>query len=158
MNKLTQSFENFAKPLQQKLQSLPAKDRFALTALGIFLLVFLVGFGGWELHQKANASQKSYSQATNELFWLRSQAGNINPNQVQTVMNVDNVRELLQQSGITAQVGENGENIQLNFSHSHAPVINNVFNQLTQQGFVIKQLQMNQITPERIEVQSVIGR
>lgn len=156
MKKITQSIENFGKPLQQKFQGLSAKDQFALLALAIFLAVFLLGFGGWQLHQKANANQKAYTQATNALFWLRSQAGNINPNQTPT--SADSVRELLQQAGITAQVGENGGNIQLNFSHSHAPVINNVFNQITQQGFVIKQLQMNQITPERIEVQSVIGQ
>lgn len=158
MKKLTQSFENFGKPLQQKFQSLSAKDQFALTALAIFLVVFVLGFGGLELHQKANASQKSYTQATNELFWLRSQAGNINPNQNQATTGSDGVRALLQQSGITAQVAENGENIQLNFSHSHAPVINNIFNQITQQGFVIKQLQINQVAPDRLEVQSVIGR
>lgn len=158
MKKFTQSFENFGKPLQQKFQNLSAKDQFALTALAIFLAVFLLGFGGWELHQKANATQKAYTQATNELFWLRSQAGNINPNQSQNIATADSVRSLLQQSGITAQVGETGENIQLNFSHSHAPVVNNIFNQIAQQGFVIKQLQINQITPDRLEVQSVIGR
>lgn len=158
MKKITQSFENLSKPALQKFHNLSAKDQFALLALAIFLVVFLLGFGGWELHQKANASQRSYLQANNDLFWLRSQAGNINPNQNQNVVSVDNVRNLLQQSGINAQVGENGDDIQLNFSHTHAPVINNVFNQITQQGFVIKQLQINQVAPDRLEVQSVISR
>lgn len=145
-------------PMTQKFAQLPRRDQMALLGLAVFLVLFVFGFGGWELHQKANTAQKNYNQATNDLFWLRSQSANINPNQSQSTTTADSVRQVLAQSGVNAQVSENGDTIQVNFSHSQGAVINNVFNQISQQGFTIKQLQINQATPQNLEVQSVLSR
>lgn len=143
--------------LQQKFQSLPKRDKLALMILAIFLVCFMIGFAGWELHQQANKSKKSYDDTMSNVFWLRSQAGNIQANPNQNVNKVDSIRQILSQSGIAGQVVENGDKIQLNFTHNQSAVINNIFNQIQQQGLNIQQLQINQPTLEQLEVQAVLS-
>ncbi|ELA08046.1 hypothetical protein MOMA_05781 [Moraxella macacae 0408225] len=152
MKQLTNSWQN----LHEKYNGLAFRDKLALWVLGVFLGFLVFGYGGYSLHQKANASQKAYDAAISDVFWLRSQAGNINPSQNQTNP-VDSLQQILTQSGVTGQVAQSGENIQLNFSHSQAIVINNVFNQIQQQGFNIQQLQINQTSPDKLDVQSVVS-
>ncbi len=151
------SFSGF-QALAQSYHHLAQRDKVALWALGIFLFLFSFGYGGWELHQKANASQKAYDDTVADLFWLRSQAGNINPNQTQHLKGVELVKQILAQSGVNAQVLENGNDIQLNFVHQQATVIGNIFQQLSQQGLHIKQLQINQTDVDKIEVQSQLTK
>ncbi|MFW2177361.1 MULTISPECIES: hypothetical protein [unclassified Moraxella] len=157
IKKLTAPKMTFAKPLTQAISHLSLRDQLALLAL----VVFLVVTGAWLLHDKANASQKAYDSALNEVFWLRSQASNINPNQAtaqaQPLNKADMLRQILASAGITGQVTENAGAIQLSFSHAQAPVINNVMNQAVQQGLSIQQLQMNQPSLEKIEVQATLS-
>lgn len=146
-------------PMAQAFNNLSRRDQFALLGLTAFLLLFGFGFGGYVLHQKANASQKAYDSTLADVFWLRSQAGNIATSNGQASPNAskaDTVRQILAQSGVTAQVVENGENIQLAFSHPQAAVVSNVFNQLTGQGVGIVQLQINQPSLDKVEVQAVL--
>ena len=124
----------------------------------MFLLFFVVGVGGWTLHSKANQAQKKYDDTMADVFWLRSQAGNINPNQTQQVSQADAIKQILTQSGIVnAQVVENGNTIQVAFSHPQASVITNILNQFEQQGIRIQQLQINQPAVDKLEVQSVLS-
>ena len=77
---LSQRWQQAASPLAQAFANLSRRDQIALLGLLGFLLVFAVGFGGWTLHEKANTSQKAYDSTLADVFWLRSQAGNINTN------------------------------------------------------------------------------
>ena len=156
---LSQRWQQAASPLAQAFANLSRRDQIALLGLLGFLLVFAVGFGGWTLHEKANTSQKAYDSTLADVFWLRSQAGNINTNQttqVATASKGDLVRQVFAQSGITGTVVDNNGSVQVSFSHSQAAVVSNVFNQLTQQGIVIEQLQINQPSIELLEVQAVL--
>ncbi|WP_019520894.1 type II secretion system protein GspM [Faucicola boevrei] len=151
-------FSNSWQNLLEGYERLAFRDKLALWVLGGFLGLVVFGYGGYSLHQKANASKKAYDAVMSDVFWLRSQAGNINPNQSQPSNPTENLQQILAQSGVTGQVAQSGENIQLNFSHSQAIVINNVFNQIQQQGFSIQQLQINQTSPDKLDVQSVLSR
>ena len=92
-----------------------------------------------------------------EVFWLRSQAGNIKPPQAQNITSPEMIKQILTQSGINeAQVTENADGVQLVFQHSQPSVVSNIFNQLTQQGITISQLQIYQATPEQFAVQAVV--
>lgn len=157
LSKFNQSWQQGTQPLLQAFANLSKRDQVALLALGAFLLIFGVGFGGWTLHEKANASKKAYDTTLADVFWLRSQAGNINPNQAQSANKADTIRQILTQSGINAQVVENPDGIQVSFSHNQASIVSNVFAQLSQQGIAINQLQMNQPTPDKLEVQAVLA-
>lgn len=157
-NGLSNSMDTAVAPLIQRFGQLPRRDQFALSMLMVFLVLFTFGFGGWTLHQKANASQKDYDKTLTDIFWLRSQAGNINQNQTAQPLNkADAVRQSLTQLGIQAQVVENNGAIQVSFSHPQPAVVNNVFNQLAQQGLTISQLQINQPSVDKLEVQAVLN-
>lgn len=154
-----QTWQKTTEPMAQAFNNLSRRDQFALLGLMAFLLLFGFGFGGYVLHQKANASQKAYDNTLADVFWLRSQAGNIAPSRGQATPNAskaDTVRQIVAQSGVTAQVVENGENVQLAFSHPQSAVVNNIFNQLTTQGLTIVQLQINQPSIDKVEVQAVL--
>lgn len=142
---------------QQKFHTLPKRDKFALTFLAIFLILFAFGYSGWLLHEKANKSQKSYDETISNIFWLRSQANNIQTSPNQNTNSIDNIRQILAQSGINGQVLENGNQIQLNFSHNQSSVINNIFNQIQQQGVIIQQLHINQPNLDTLEVQATLN-
>ena len=155
---LSQSLQKLTTPLGHAFQNLSRRDQIALLILAMFLLFFVVGVGGWTLHIKANQAQKKYDDTMADVFWLRSQAGNINPNQTQQVSQADAIKQILSQSGIVnAQVVENGNTIQVAFSHAQASVITNIFNQFEQQGIRIQQLQINQPALDKLEVQSALS-
>lgn len=155
---LSNSMDSAVAPLIQRFARLSRRDQLALSILMAFLLLFTFGFGGWTLHQKANARQKDYDKTLADIFWLRSQAGNINQNQSAQLANKsDAVRQSLTQLGIQAQVVENNGAIQVSFSHPQPAVVNNVFNQFTQQGLTIRQLQINQPSVDKLEVQALLN-
>lgn len=152
-----QRWQRASAPLTQFFAQLSRRDQLALSGLIGFLCLFALGLGGWSLHEKANASQKAYTNTVADVFWLRSQAGNINTAQSAPMGNhADSVRQVMAQSGITATVVDNNGSIQVSFGHPQAAVVSNVFGQLSQQGITIEQLQINQPTLEQLEVQAVL--
>lgn len=130
---------------------LARRDQLALLFLTGFLVIFGLGFGGWTLHQASQKAQKDYTAVVADLFWLRSQAGNIATSPTQSLPPAEAVKQLLSQAGITAQVVDNAGKLQINFSHSQASVISNVIAQLSQQGFTIEQLQIVQPSLDKLE-------
>lgn len=156
---MTDTWQKTTAPMVQAFGNLGRRDQIALLALAAFLFLFSFGFGGYLLHQKANASQKAYDNVLADVFWLRSQASNINSssNPTQAASKADLVRQTLTQSGINAQVIESSGQIQLSFSHPQPAVVSNIFNQLTTQGLSITQLQINQPSLDRVEVQAVLN-
>lgn len=92
---LSQSLQKLTTPLGHAFQNLSRRDQIALLILAMFLLFFVVGVGGWTLHSKANQARKKYDDTMADVFWLRSQAGNINPNQTQQVSQADAIKQYL---------------------------------------------------------------
>lgn len=154
---LSQSLQKLTTPLGHAFQNLSRRDQIALLILAIFLLfLWLVSVVGRCIAKPTK--HKKYDDTMADVFWLRSQAGNINPNQTQPVSQADAIKQILSQSGIVnAQVVENGNTIQVAFSHAQASVITNIFNQFEQQGIRIQQLQINQPALDKLEVQSVLS-
>ena len=149
-------------PLQQAYTRLSRRDQIALLGLMAFLWLFAIGYGSWLLHDYAKKSQTAYNSTMSDVFWLRSQAAHIKPNQNNTnptLSLAEQVRQLLAQAGIAnQQVVENADSVQINFSHSQAAVIGNLLSQLNQQGMIIQQLQINQSVPDLLEVQLVLTK
>lgn len=157
VTQVSQRWQRASAPLTQFFARLSRRDQLALVGLAGFLLLFALGFGGWTLHEKANASQKAYTNTVADVFWLRSQAGNITTAQsAPTGNHADTIRQVLAQSGITATVVDNNDSVQVSFGHPQAAVVSNVFAQLSQQGITIEQLQINQPTLNQLEVQAVL--
>lgn len=154
---LSQSLQKLTTSLGDAFQNLSRRDQMALLILAIFLL-FLWSVSVVRRCIAKPTKHKKYDDTMADVFWLRSQAGNINPNQTQQVNQADAIKQILIQSGIVnAQVVENGNTIQVAFSHAQASVITNIFNQFEQQGIRIQQLQINQPALDKLEVQSVLS-
>lgn len=154
-NPLGATLQRTTAPLRQRYSQLAPRDQIALAVLTAFLLVLAIGLGGWTLHQRADAREAAYNATLNDVFWLRSQAGNINANQSSAQDPQTAVQEVLSGAGIDGQIAANADGIEVAFSHAQAPVINNVLNQLVQRGFVIERLQISQTAPDGLRVQAL---
>lgn len=137
--------------LTNKWQQLSARDRMALMVLLAFLLVMML-FGAWTLHTNAQASQQAYTNKVNDYFWLRSQAGNLKPQDAsQLLQDGDSqplsaqVSSLLSHHGIiNPQVMTAGNGVQLSFEHHSQATVSQAISQLQMQGYVFDALQIRQ--------------
>ena len=153
-------------PLIARWQELSARDRLALSALAVFLLLFVGGYGGYSLHQAANKNKAIYNEAVADYFWLRSQAGNIDPKAGQASSAASqnpaaDVTQVLTQAGITDAnvVAVNDTSIQLSFSHASQAVVGRVLAGLQQQGWQYDKLTINQDrTTKVLQVQGIINQ
>lgn len=150
------ALQRTAAPLRQRYSQLAPRDQIALAVLTVFLLILAIGLGGWTLHQRANAREAAYNSTLNDLFWLRSQASNINPNQSSPQDLQTAVQEVLAGAGIDAQIAPNADGVEVAFRHGQTPVINNVLNQWVQRGLVIERLQITQTAPDALSVQALL--
>lgn len=150
-------------PLQQYWQNLSTRDQWALILLGLFLLVLLGGYGGYEINRAAKQQQQAYQDAVSDYFWLRGQAANINSNAnaEDAAQSLDvTVNQLLGQSGIAnAQVLTVGDGVQLSFMHDNQAVVSNAIDALVNQGLVVSRLNIQQDPSNRmIQVQATVSR
>ena len=151
-------------PMIARWQELSARDRLALSALAIFLLLFIGGYGGYSLHQAAHKNKAIYHEAVADYFWLRSQAGNIDSKAGQSTSAASqnpaaDVTQVLTQAGINDAnvVAVNGSSVQMSFSHASQAVVASVLAGLQQQGWQYDKLAINQdSTTKVLQVQGVI--
>ncbi len=150
--------------LASKWQALPPRDKLALTVLAVFLFVFIGLYGGWELHNKANKQQLNFDKKVTDLFWLRSQAGNLKEQNIQgsESQNLQHqITKTIQQVGITSPtVIQNENKVEFAFGHTSQATINNALNQLQNQGYHIDSLNIHQEQSHglyMIKVQGVIA-
>lgn len=151
--------------IMARWQELPSRDRLALTVLMGFLLVFIGGFGGYSIHQSAHKHKTAYNDAVGEYFWLRSQAGNIDPKAGMGATKgsqnpTADVTQLITQAGINdANVAAMNDKIQLSFSHDSQAVVARVLASLQQQGWQYDKLTITQDSVTKVlQVQAVINQ
>lgn len=153
--------------LMTRWQALSARDQLALLLLSAFLLLFVGGYGGYSVHQAANASKNEYQEQVADYFWLRAQAGNIDSNALNAASTADGVdamppassiNALLNNSGIAdAQVIAAGDAVQLSFNHPSQAVVSGALGKLEQQGWQFTQLSMQQdLVTKAIQVQATV--
>lgn len=124
---LSTRMSSYQSILATRWQALSARDQLALLLLSAFLLLFVGGYGGYSVHQAANASKNEYQEQVADYFWLRAQAGNIDSNALHAASSADGVdamppassiSAMLNNSGIAdAQVIAAGDAVQLSFTH-----------------------------------------
>lgn len=137
--------------LTAKWQQLSARDRMALMVLAVFLFTMVL-FGAWSLHAKAKVSQQAYTNKINDYFWLRSQAGNLMPQDASQLSQGDDpqplpvqVQSLLSEYGIAnPQLMASGAGVQMSFEHGSQATVSQALGRLDSQGFVFTNLQIRQ--------------
>lgn len=157
---------SYQNALWSRWQALSPRDQLALTLLSAFLLLFIGGYGGYNIHQASKESKAEYQEQVADYFWLRAQAGNIDTNAMNAANKgdgasmppVNSVSSLLNTSGIQdAQVIAIGNDVQLSFTNASQAVVSAALGKLEQQGWQFTQLSMEQdITTKYIQVQATV--
>lgn len=137
--------------LTVKWQQLSSRDRLALMILAIFLFAMIL-FATWTLHTKAKQSQQTYTNKVNDYFWLRSQAGNLKPQDANPLTSDGHaqpptmqISSLLNDYGIVnPQIIASGNSIQFSFEHGSQATVSQALSQLQSQGFQLTNLQIRQ--------------
>lgn len=167
-NALSERLNRSQNVLWSHWQALSSRDQLALSILLVFLLVFVGGYGGYSIHQAAKDSKANYQEQVADYFWLRAQAGNIDPNVLSATDGQDSgdamppasrVNASLQTSGIdSAQVIAANEGVQFSFSHPSQAVVSAALGKLQQQGWQFSQLSMQQdLSTKQIQVQATVA-
>lgn len=164
-NTLSDRLSHYQRTLENHWQALSSRDQLALVVLILFLLLFVGGYGGYSVHQAAKKSQSAYQEQIADYFWLRSQAGNIDPSALSESQDDANamppasrVNSILQTSGIDrAQVIAANEGVQLSFNHPSQAVVSAALGKLEQQGGRFSQLSIQQdAVTKQMQVQATI--
>lgn len=154
--------------LWSRWQALSPRDQMALGILIVFLLLFVGGYGGYSIHQAAKDSKTEYQEQIADYFWLRAQAGNIDPsalnatggqNGAEAMPPASQVNAILNASGIdNAQVIAASDSVQLSFSNDSQAVASSALARLNQQGWQFTQLSMQQdVVTKQIQVQATVS-
>lgn len=165
-NAFTKRIRHYQSTLWLRWQALAHRDQLALIILSLFLLLFVGGYGGYVIHQEARESKADYQQQVADYFWLRSQAGNIDVNTVNssvddgTVPPANSVNLLLTTAGIdNAQVATVGDTVQLSFINPSQALVSNALSKINAQGWQFTQISMQQeSSTKQIEVQATLVR
>lgn len=144
--------------LADRVNHLPQRDRRALMALLIFLLLSAL-YGLWMFHHYASSVEKNALTAQDDLFWLRSQAPLI---QAQTESSQSSIKELVDQKaamhGINVNVVQSGENAQLSATHQNAAVLGNFLAALASDGLVFERAALNQQKNLDIQAEAMVRK
>lgn len=142
--------------LLHRYDALTPRDKLALFVLALFLVVVVFGGGMWWLHQQASQARQDAQSAQQQYFWMRSQAPNIKVNQVVTTDVNQTVQQVASNTGISVQTAQNGNVMQLSFTHNNAAVIGNFIAQLANQGINVERLNIRQIEDSSFIVEASV--
>ena len=143
--------------LQQRLDQLSPRDRFALIILTVFLLVFGIGYTVWKLNDVADKAQLRATEQRELLLWMRSQAVNIRQTQgEQMPLNVI-VQTTAQNQGLSVTQMPSGDQLQISVSHPSFAVLGSWLSRLAEQGVNIQQLDIIQQPAGELQLKAMLS-
>lgn len=141
---LATNFNQSIVRLQQRLDQLSPRDRFALIILTIFLIVTSIGYSIWALHKAADKAQTQATEERELLLWMRSQAPNIRQSQGDQMPLNMIIQTTAQNQGLTVSQMPAGDQIQVSVVHQNFAVLGTWLSRLAEQGVSIQQLDISQ--------------
>lgn len=155
---MTTSINQSIDRLQQRLDSLSARDRFALIALTIFLLVVGIGYSVWAVHQAGERAQLRATEERDLLLWMRSQAPNIRQNSTEQVPLNLIIQTTAQNQGLTVAQLPSGDQVQVSVTHPSFAVLGSWLSRMAEQGVSISQLDIRQTSSGELELKAMLGQ
>lgn len=144
--------------LKQRLDQLSIRDRFALIALTVFLLVFLIGYSLWAIHKAADQAQIRATEQRELLLWMRSQAPNIKPTQADPLPLNMIVQTTAQNQGLTVSQIPSGNQIQVAATHQSFAVLGSWLSRMAEQGVSITQLDISQVPSGELQLKALLSQ
>ena len=143
--------------IQQRLDQLSPRDRFALIILTVFLVVFGIGYTVWKLNDVADKAQLRATEQRELLLWMRSQAVNIRQIQgEQMPLNVI-VQTTAQNQGLSVTQMPSGDQLQISVSHPSFAVLVSWLSRLAEQGVNIQQLDIIQQPAGELQLKALLS-
>ncbi len=143
--------------LQQRLDQLSPRDRFALIILTVFLIVFGIGYTVWKLNDVADKAQLRATEQRELLLWMRSQAVNVRQTKgEQMPLNVI-VQTTAQNQGLTVTQMPSGDQLQISVSHPSFAVLGSWLSRLAEQGVNIQQLDIVQQPAGELQLKALLS-
>jgi type II secretory pathway component PulM len=143
--------------IQQRLDQLSPRDRFALIILTVFLIVFGIGYTVWKLNDVADMAQLRATEQRELLLWMRSQAVNVRQAQgEQMPLNVI-VQTTAQNQGLTVTQMPSGDQLQISVSHPSFAVLGSWLSRLAEQGVNIQQLDIIQQPAGELQLKALLS-
>lgn len=156
INNFNQGFENFSTKIQDRLAQLPARDRFALIALLIFLVTTGIACLLWFTHQGAMKQQERVTELKDTITWMQSNAVQFSTQGAELGSVNDKIQRLGQQQGLSVQLQEQNGQSQFVVSHQNYAVLANFLTQLAQQSVSIVALDMQKQTDGLIQLKATV--
>lgn len=156
LDQMNQSIENISAKVQNKLNQLPPRDRFALIILSIFLVVTSIGALMWFTHQAALKQEQRVTELKDTITWMQSNVVQFSNQSAELSSTTDKINRLAQQLGISVQMQEQQGQVQFVVSHQNYAVLANFLTQLGQQGVSIISMDMQKQTDASIRLTAVV--
>ncbi|MCM1958735.1 type II secretion system protein M [Acinetobacter modestus] len=139
---LQNSFDQKIETLNQYLQSLSVRERVMVIFTTVFLVVVIIGFALWKMHELAEQQQKRLNELKDLTVWMQSNAATMKPANDLELSAADKIQRTAQQQGLSVSSQQNGEQIQIVAEHQNYAVLANFLMQLSQMGLSIQKMDM----------------
>jgi general secretion pathway protein M len=149
LQRVSQQFD----PVRQMLDRLPQRDRRALIALTLFLLLFLLGGGTWLAHHKDQQARQDAVEARELLLWMRGQAPYLQQGPASTQPLSTLVQDAAAAQGLVISQSGGDREVQVSLTQSQFAVIGSWLSRLAAQGVQVSQLDIKQQSDEQLQVQ-----
>lgn len=156
LNALSNRFDQIIEMIQEKLDQLPPRDRFAIIILTIFLTVTAIGLLLWLSHSSADKQQQRLLEMKETIHWMQSNAVKMSNQSGETTTARDKVQRVSQQLGLSVQSQESNNQLKLIVSHQNYAVLANFLTQLAQQGVTIVSLDMQKQPSGEIQLSTTV--
>lgn len=155
--KLQNPLSKLTLPLQQALDRLPSRDRYALLFLGVFLAVLLLGLAVWTAHRAAQQATQAAIDARELLVWMRAQAPNIRQGSTVQPLLTELVQQSAAQQGLIVTQNGDDQSLQIATKHESFAVIGSWLSRLAEQGVQIRQLDIRQQPDGALQLQATLS-
>jgi general secretion pathway protein M len=131
--------------LQVMVSRLPKREQMALLSLSVFLVVAMIGGGGYWLHHKAELIKENADQQRQLLLWMRGQAPYLQATSgpVEPLSTI--VQEAAAQQGITITQTETAGRLVVTADHQSFSVLGTWLTNLAQSGIQVDTLAVEQV-------------
>ena len=142
LTRLQNSFDQKVEALNEYLQSLSVRERVMVIFTTIFVIVAVIGYSLWKMHDLADQQQKRLNALKDLTVWMQSNAATMKPANDLSLTAADKIQRTAQQQGLAVSSQQNGEQIQLVAEHQNYAVLANFLMQLSQMGISIQKMDM----------------
>lgn len=153
-----QRFNQRVTQLQQRLDQLSPRDRFALIIMTVFLVVVTVGYSIWALHKAADKAQIQATEERELLLWMRSQAPHIRQSQGDQMPLNMIIQTTAQNQGLTVSQMPAGDQVQVSVVHQSFAVLGTWLSRLAEQGISIQQLDISQNPSGELQLKASLAQ